>query len=124
MLSVMVTAMVSAPATTTTDRRHRLVVSMRATAVDSEGGRFEISLIAFHQAIQARLLKLGPGDEVSVVGHASINKWDTAHNGVQVGLNVIVRRLLTHEDAGRHLLPEERPMGPLSAPEGAVNGGA
>lgn len=122
MLSVMLTAMVTTPAVTTKDRRGRPVVSMRTKGVDSEGKQFEVSLIAFYFEVQARLLKLKPGDEVAVIGHASLSKWDSAHNGGQVGLNVIARKVLTHDDAGPHVPPQDRPMGPPTALEEAASG--
>lgn len=123
MLSVMVTAMVTESPRTTKDRRDRPVVTLRASAVDSEGKQFEVSLIAFYFEVQDRLLKLKPGDEVSVVGHASVNTWDT-DRGKRVGLNVIARKVLTHEDAGAHFLPQERPLRPATASEEAVSGRA
>lgn len=121
MLSVMVTAMVTEGPTTTKDRRDRPVVTLRASAVDSEGKQFEASLIAFYFEVQTKLLKLKPGDEVSVVGHASLNTWDTP-GGKRVGLNVIARRVLTHDDAGLHVTPHDRPLGPSPAPANVERG--
>jgi hypothetical protein len=119
MLSVLTTCMLTSEPEHRLDRNGRRVTTVRATCIDAQGGVINVSLITFSKYASADLEGLVAGDEIAVVGHASINRWQQ-DGKEQVGLNVKVTRVISHRDAGQHLLPSERRRSGMSAqPEAA-----
>ena len=122
MLTVMLTGVVTRPPEQRLDRRQRPFATAGLQVADAEGAPVLVSLIAFRTLAIAALARLRVGDDVSLVGHASLGRWNDPDGRKRTGLNVTVSRILTLDDAGTHHTPQDRREWRESAAQEAAGG--
>ncbi|MCW5664029.1 MAG: single-stranded DNA-binding protein [Piscinibacter sp.] len=122
MLSCLFTGTVGRAPEQRLDRRLRPIATAGLEVIDAEGATVLASLIAFRPAAVAALAGLQLGDEIAIVGHASLSRWTDGDGREHAGLNVVVSRVLTLADAGVHATPQERRQWQETAAPGATGG--